>query len=142
MQPLPLDYLAKIAQQIAFLSAFLGGFAATFLATLLAVSSPKKIAEWTIGCAAFSAVGFIIAVTGSIMMTVVLHPAAPSNVLKSSSVTHARLISFLAFSVGIYTLLCSMGLSGWIRSRRTGMITSIAALMGVVIVTWAFVGFG
>jgi len=141
VQALPLDYLAEIARQIAFLSAFLGGFAATFLATLLAANSPKRVAGWTIGCVAFSASWFVIAVIASVMLAVVLHPNAPSNVAASSSVTHARVTSALAFTFGIYALLIGMGMSGWIRSRRTGIATLLAAILGGIVVTWAVLGF-
>lgn len=140
MQTLPLDYLAEIARQIAFLSAFLGGFAATFLATMLAGNSPKRVAGWTIGCIAFSASGFVIAVIASVMLAVVLNPNAPSNVATGSSVAHARVISTLAFALGIYALLLGLGISGWIRSRRTGIATSLAAILGGVVVTWALAG--
>jgi small-conductance mechanosensitive channel len=142
MQTLPLDYLAEIARQIAFLSAFLGGFAATSLATLVVANCPKRVVGWTIGCVAFSASGFVIAVIASVMLAVVLHPNAPSNVAASSSVTHARVVSVLAFALGIYALLLSLGMSGWIHSRRTGIATSLAAILGGVVVTWAILGFG
>lgn len=141
VQTLPMDYLAEIARQIAFLSAFLGGFAATFLATLLAANSPKKIAGWTIGWLAFSAIWFIIAVIASVMLAVVLHPNAPSNVVASSSVTHARVASALAFTLGIYAQLVGLGTSGWIRSRKTGIATTCAAILGGMVVTWALAGF-
>lgn len=141
MQTLPVEYLAEIAKQLAFLSTFLGGFAATILATLLVADSTKRSASLSIGCAAFAAVGFIVAATSFVMMTVVLRPDAPANVSASSSLNHARLVGILGFAIGLYSLLAGLGFSGWIRSRKLGIVTSVAAALGVVFVTWALQGF-
>lgn len=141
MQTLPPDYLAEIARQIAFLSAFLGGFAATFLATLLVAGSPRRVAGWAIGGAAVAAGSFIIAIVAAVMLTIVSHPEVPPNVLAGSSVLRARLISTLGFFIGLLALLASLGLSGWIRSRKTGIATTVAASLATAMVLWAALGF-
>ncbi len=141
MQPLPADYLAEISRQFAFLSAFLGGFAATFLATLLVIDSPKRVVNWVVGGAALAACGFVVAVIASVMLTVVLHPGAPLNVREGSSVEAARVVSALGFGVGVYALLFSVGLSGWVRSRESGIATTAAATAGLLLVSWAILGF-
>ena len=141
MQPLPPNYLAEIARQIAFLSVFLGGFAATFLATLIVTNSAKKTADWSIGCSAIAASCFVVAVIASVMLTIVLHPEVPSNISAGSSVDKARVVFILGFGLGVYALLGSVGISGWIRSRKLGMVTSASAGLGVILVSWAFLGF-
>ncbi len=142
MQPLPADYLAEISRQFAFLSAFLGGFAATFLATVLVNDSPKRVVNWVVGGAALAACGFIVAVIASVMLNMVLHPGAPLNVREGYSVEAARAMSALGFGLGVYALLVSVGLSGWIRSRKSGITTTVSAAVGLLLVTWAFLGFG
>lgn len=141
MQPLPDSYLIELARQIAFLGAFLGGFAATFLATLLVVDSPKRIAGWVIGLAAAAACCFVVAVTASVTLTTVLHPDAPPNVRDGSSVETARIVSSLGFGAGVFALLTSVGLSGWVRSRQTGIATSAIAFISLILVSWALVGY-
>jgi hypothetical protein len=131
----------EISRQLAFLGAFLGGFAATFLATLLVVDSSRRVADWVIGSAAAAACSFVVAVIASVTLTVVLHPEAPANVSASASIGAARVIATLGFGVGIYALLASVGLSGWIRSRRTGLGTSAAAAVGLVLASWGLAGF-
>lgn len=42
------------------------------------------------------------------------------------------------FVLGIYPNLLSLGLSGWIRSRARGIVTSTAAFLSAAVV-WAFV---
>ena len=140
MRNLPPDYLAEIARQLAFVSAFLGGFAATFLATLLVADAPGKVAGWTIGSAALSSAAFIVAVSASVMLVIVLHPDAPDNITTNASISGARAFSVLGFMVGIYALLLGLGLSGWIRSRSVGIATSLAASCAAVVVTWVVAG--
>lgn len=142
MLSLPPDYLAEIARQIAFLSAFLGGFAATFLATLLAAHSPKRITAWTICSSALAASAFVVSTTVSVMLVVTLHPNAPADITTGQDVVRSRILSTLGFIVGIYALLLGIGLCGWMRSRRVGLVTSVGASVAALVVTWAVGGFG
>lgn len=142
MQSLPDSYLIELARQIAFLGAFLGGFAATFLATLLVVDSAKRIAGWIIGLAAAAACSFVVAVIAAVMLTTVLHPDVPLNVRDGASIGTARVITTLGFGAGVYALLASVGLSGWIRSRHTGIATSVISLVALILASWALGGFG
>ena len=133
------EYLAEIARQLAFVSAFLGGFAATFLATLLFVNSPKKAAGWTIACAAVAASAFIVAVVALIMLVVNLNPGAV--LATESSLLTARIVGMLSFLTGTFALLTSIGVSGWLRSRKTGLATSISAGIASLFIFWAITGF-
>ncbi len=141
MQTLPDGYLLEIARQFAFLSAFLGGFAATFLATLLVVASSKRVADWVVGTAAAAACSFVVAVIASVMLTVVLHPDVPVYIRDGASVLSARIVSGLGFGVGVIALLVSVGLSGWVRSRKSGIATSSVSGVGLILVIWAIAGF-
>lgn len=142
MQSLSDSYLVEISRQLAFLSAFLGGFAATFLATLLVVASSRRIAGWVIGSAATAACSFVVSVISSVMLTIVLHPDVPTNVGSASSIDVARVVSTLGFGIGVISLLVSVGLSGWVRSRQSGIATSAVSSISLVLVFWAFGGFG
>lgn len=141
MQTLSNSYLAEISRQLAFLSAFLGGFSATFMATLLVVASSKRVASWVVGSAATAACSFVVAVIAAVMLTIVLHPDVPSNVASDASTGTARIVSTLGFAIGAISLLVSVGLSGWVRSRQTGIATSAVSAISLVLVLWALGGF-
>lgn len=134
MQALPNNYLLEIARQLAFLSAFLGGFAATFLVTLLTLKSEKPIATWTIATSAVSACILIVAVVAAVMLSVILQPDAPAHIADDSAIMKGRVFTSLGFAIGILSLLASVGLSGWIRSKRTGIVTSAIAAVSFVAV--------
>lgn len=141
MDQLPSAYLAQIASQMGFLSAFLGGVAATLLALLLNDQPGRKLVTWAVGVTAVSAVAFVIAVMASTMLVTVLHPDAPAYLVREDSIVRARAFGTLSFVLGLYFLLISIGLCGWIRSRAAGIATSLAAAVGVAMVTWAVTGF-
>jgi hypothetical protein len=141
MQPLAPEYLSEIGRQLATLSAFLGGFAAAFLGTLLALPSPRREVGWAAGAAALAAAAFTVAVVAATMLSVVLHPAAPRPASRAAEAGVARVIVGLAFFLGLYSLLVALGLSGWARSRRLGIVTGWIAGVAAVVATWALVSF-
>jgi len=132
MEPLAPDDLLELGRQMAFLSAFLGGFAATFLATLLPHAPGRRSACWTVAASALSAVAFVVAVLAGTMLSVTLHPHAPAHVTSPGALERARLLGVVSFLVGIFALLTAVGCSGWIRSRRAGLFTSLTAAVGAV----------
>jgi len=128
------NYILDMSKQIAFLSTFLGGFAATFFATLLGLSSSKRILSWVIGLTVVAACGFIISVVGSISIGLVLHPDAPSDMSSAPFLAAARYASTGGFLVGVFTLLASIGLGGWVRSRNVGIGASLISLTTLVLI--------
>ncbi len=131
-----------MAAQVGGLSAFLGGFAAAFLGTLLALGSRGRTASLSIGFAVSSSVAFVVAVVASTGLAAVLHPQAPQAVAASFPLIGARILMVLGFIIGLYALLFSLALSGWSRSRGTGYTTSIAAGIGMALVSWVIVRVG
>src|SRR5918995_6783913 len=123
MQPVKAEYLAEIGKQIAFLSAFLGGFAATFLGILLQSTSSRRHVGWAAGAAAIASAAFILAVISGTAVALVLHPAATPDMAKPTFLPQVRSLIFITFGIGIYAILLSLGLSGWIRSRALGIVT-------------------
>lgn len=134
MEPLSPVYLSALAIQIGGMSAFLGGFAATFLGTLLAMRAKGRIATVAMSFAAVSAVALIVAVVGSTGVYSSLHPEAPGGPAQVEEVLWVRMTMALSFLLGVVSLLASLGLSGWLRSRATGLSTSIAAAIGIVFI--------
>jgi hypothetical protein len=133
MEPVSPQYLNDAATGLSTVTAFLGGFAATYLATLLTLGHQGRVMTAAIASAAVAAVAFIVAVVTSIALTSILHPQAPGSAAAYSPDT-MRATMFGAFFVGILALLLSVGLSGWLRSRALGKITTTIAAAGVVLI--------
>ena len=80
----------------------------------------------------------MIAVIAGTLVGLVLNPGAPQGFAAPEFLPWARRILFISFALGIYSNLLSLGLSGWIRSRPLGLVTSIAAFISAFVV-WTFV---
>src|SRR3982750_1008964 len=135
MKPGEAEFIAEIARQLAAVSAFLGGFAATFLGILLQSSSPRRHVGWAAGAAAVASASFILAVIAGTALAIITHPGAPANIATATFLPQVRPLIFVTFALGIYCTLLSLGLSGWIRSRPLGIVTSAAALIAAVVVS-------
>ena len=118
MQELAPAYLSDLAAQIGYLSAFLGGFAATLLGVLLFADKRPAVTLVAIALATAAAAAFIVSVIASTQLIAALHPAAPANVASVGASPTARLLAFVSFAAGVYALLGSIGVAGWIRRRR------------------------
>jgi hypothetical protein len=138
MRPIDSEFIGEIARQLASVSAFLGGFAATFLGILLQSQSSRRHVGWAAGAAAVASASFMIAVIAGTLVGLALNPGAPQGFAAPEFLPWARRILLISFALGIYANLLSLGLSGWIRSRSLGFVTSIAALLSGIIV-WTFV---
>ena len=127
------SYYIVQTEQLVLLSAFLGGFSATFLAAILALKSSERVTNWIVCLSAISACSFIVAAIISISIVNGLQPDSLEQ-YKIEVFQKDRLASALALLIGIFSLLSSIGLSGWIRSKQVGLTTSAAAVVSIVLV--------
>lgn len=134
MEEVSAAYAVSAATQLGSISAFLGGFAATFLATLLVVRHRSLASGATIGLSATSAVGFIVCVVGSTAVSAGRHPEAPGGSGQMAYLAQATTVMTLAFMLGILALLGALAMSGWIRSRTLGRVTSALSFVGLIAV--------
>ncbi len=125
------EYIVAVAEQISFVSAFLGGLSATILVTIVVFTSPSKSVSWIVSSSAFAACSLLIAVVASWRLIIMLHPAFPLPI-EPTLVNILWNGMLLGYSVGFISLLVSVGLSGWLRSRKIGLITASIAFVAVV----------
>jgi hypothetical protein len=124
-------YAIAVAEQLSFVSAFLGGISATILVTIVVFTSPKKSVSWIVSASALAACSLLVAVVASWRLIILLHPDLPFPV--ESAVVNILWIGMLiGYGLGFLSLLVSIGLSGWLRSRKSGLITTCIALIAVL----------
>ena len=140
MQDVSPDFMRELLEQLALLSTFLGGFSATFLATLLTINEKHKLVSWMIGLATIAACFFVIAVVSCIGSMVSLHPDMPQLAVNSGPTLILRLLAAVGFFLGMLVLISSIGLSGWLKGKKLGILTSCVAFLTIVILLWMTVG--
>ena len=133
VQELPFTYLNELAKQLMFISSFLGGFSIVILATLIVSQPHSKLKKWLILTSAVSTVAFI---TSLFLMTKVLLITTEGSIIEytKASLGKTRTIGGLAFFLGLTTIFISVGISGWLVSKRLGVITTILAIIGFAII--------
>lgn len=131
MSELNPKYILAVAEQLSFVSAFLGGLSATILVTIVVFTSQKRSVSWIVSSSAVAACSLLIAVVAAWRLTILLHPELPISynpaVIK---ILWAGML--IGYGLGFLSLLVSIGLSGWLRSKRDGKITSSIAIVAVL----------
>ena len=143
MDEIPVEYVAELYRQIAFLSAVLGGFAITFLGTLLTLNNVDKTVDRTIWVSAIAATLLVVSTFASVVTLLdVIRVGITSfdiNEWPAETVRSKNIASLTSFT-GMYALLVTIGLSGRIRNRKTGIFTAVIAFLGIMLLTIVFVG--
>lgn len=125
------NFILAVAEQLSFVSAFLGGVSATILITIVVFTSSKKSVSWIVATSALAACSLLIAVIASWRLTIILHPDFP-RALDESIIFFLYRALLLGYGIGFLSLLASIGLSGWFRSAKAGLITSTMAAVAVL----------
>jgi hypothetical protein len=128
--------MAEYYRQFAFVSSVLAGFAFTFYATLLSIDHRKRAVSWAALLSVTASICLLVVTLGTTFaaarVAVLPEGAELPPVLRAQQ---APLSMF--FLAGILLLLASFALGGWIRSRRLGVATTIAAALGTLAVLFA-----
>lgn len=130
-QELKASYVIAVAEQISFVSAFLGGVSATILFSVIIFSSDKRVVSFVIAASTLSACSLLVSVISGWRLTIGLHPDLPFTPDPDKiSMLWNSLIA--GYGLGVNSLIVSIGLSGWIRSRRMGIVTASIAAISII----------
>lgn len=131
MTELSHGYILAVAEKLSFVSAFLGGVSATILVTIVIFTSSNKSVDWIVGSSALAASSLLVAVIASWRLSILLHPELPS-VVDTSVVNILWIGMLIGYGLGFLSLLTSIGLSGWLRTKKTGIITSSISILAAL----------
>ncbi len=131
METVKASYALTAAEQMSFIGAFLGGISVTLLVTIVVFSSDKKVVNWIVGTSALAACSLLITVIAAMRLIIALHP----DLSFVPSPEKMKLLwngMILAYGVGVLSLIASIGLSGWLRSSRAGIVTCLMASIALL----------
>jgi hypothetical protein len=124
---------AEICKQSAFISALVAGFSFAFLGTLMVSYLKNKLVDWIMAFSVLSIAGLLIC---SLAWTLT---ASRMTIYSGSGSTQVPQIFLnlhkslsLIFVSSFFFFLVTLGLSGWIRSRTLGVISSVISLFGTI----------
>jgi hypothetical protein len=124
---------AEICKQSAFISALVAGFSFAFLGALLVSSIKNRIIDWVMTFSILSIAGLLICslawtLTASRMT---LFTENELNLVPQTFLSLHKTLS-LIFISSFFFFLVTLGLSGWIRSRTLGIISSVISLVATI----------
>jgi len=128
------NYLAE-AGALATLAGILAGFAISAVIQLLSANTESKIATATIVSFSASTVMFLYSL---IVFILIFAATAEQNQVVESLDTLGS-IAVLVMYGAVFVFLASIGMTGWIRSRITGILTSAFALITICLLAFAIV---
>jgi cytochrome b561 len=128
------NYLAE-AGALATLAGVLAGFAISAVIQLLATNSESKLTTATILTFAASTVMFLYTL---IVFVLTFAATAEQNRIITELDTLGS-IAVLTMLAAVFVFLAAIGLTGWIRSRTSGIITTSFAVFTMCITSFAIV---
>jgi hypothetical protein len=128
---------AEICKQFAFISALIAGFSFAFISVLLTIDSKKRIIDWVIGFAIATIAGFLIcAVTWTLSASrMAIYTDSHITELPLLFLKMHRVLSFI-FMSSFFLFVVDLGLSGWIRSMKLGIVSGVIALISGGFFIW------
>lgn len=131
MSELPFEYWNKLSNQFILISVFLGGFSIALTANLLISQSNNRLYNIILKMATTSSGGFLTAVFAMTNILMATTAGYPAQVVQSDLNT-PRIIGLLGFLVGVLSLLTIIGLSGWTKSKGTGIFTTVVSAITLI----------
>lgn len=101
-------------KQLALVSSVLGGFSFTFLSAILLYNTNKKIKLWLI-------IGFMMASMCFLLSAVGWSMIGLNDLTESTLSHHQSLVKLLL--LGLIAIILTIGLSGWLDSQKSGIVT-------------------
>ncbi|MGS2719375.1 hypothetical protein [Paraglaciecola aestuariivivens] len=123
----------EMFSSIGLVSAIIGGFAFTFVGALLATESKSPAFNWVFGLSMFAATSLMAAALGSVLTSL----AAKYGYEIDLQWMHQKVS--LLFLAGILSLLASISLSGWLRSRQLGYVSLGVGIFSLLMMFWVLV---
>jgi hypothetical protein len=121
--------------QIATLVGILAGFAFSAVIQLLSTDKAGKITTAAIVIFSISTLMFLFA-----LFAFVMGAAAIAELNREITELEGWTgYSFLVAYLGLNLFLVGVGLAGWIRSKITGIITSVFAMITFCMIAWVFI---
>ena len=133
--------MPELYGQLAGVSAVLGGFAITFLALLLGHKERGRCLSASVGVTTVAAAGLLVSALGWTLMGSFLTQTGAQQggtVPVDSSpawVAGAHQMLSGVFVCGLAFLFATLGLSGWLRSKALGVLSTVVSA-GAALAVW------
>lgn len=124
-----LEYWNALASQLILISSLLSGFSIAVVANLLVSETKSRLNINILKSATISAGCFLVTVFA---MTSILMLTTPGGIAKDvveNDFLKPRIIGMITFILGLFALTTLISLSGWTKSKKTGIFTTVVGVL-------------
>lgn len=125
---IPLEYWNKLAGQLITISSLLTGFSIAVIANLLVSDLNNRITNTILKATTIASGCFLITVFAMTKILMMTTEGYPFKIIEGD-LALPKTIGSLAFLLGIVSLSIIIALSGWTKSKRIGIFTTIVGIL-------------
>lgn len=129
-----LEYWNELAKQTLLISSLLSGFSIAVVANLLVSDRKDKLTSRILKAATLSASCFLVAVFAMVSIVMITTPGGYVNEVSIDDFQVSRVVGMTTFMVGLFALCTMLALSGWTKSKRVGIYTTVLGIMTLVLI--------
>ena len=129
-----LEYWNELAKQTVLIISLLSGFSITVVANLLVSDKNNKLFNRILKSATLSAGCFLVSVFSMIQISMM---TTSGGYIKNVSVNDffvPRIIGTLTFMIGLFSLSVMISLSGWTKSKKVGIYTTVIGILTLLLI--------
>lgn len=130
---IPLEYMNKLANQFFFVSALLVGFSLSTIIMLIDNIATDKLIINIFRLATIASTSFLVCIFSMTKILMMTTPGFPLEVEYADLATPSR-IGMIAFLIGIMSMMGLISLSGWTKSKKLGIFTTIIGLAATILI--------
>ena len=133
MTEITFEYWNKFAEQIITISSLLGGFSIAVIANFLVSNLNTKLSKSIMAVSTLAACFFLTAVFAMTNLLLKTTDGYPLKVVDNDLMIPI-VVGGIAFYLGIISLLAMVSMSGWTKSKRMGIFTTMIGILTLILI--------
>ena len=130
----------ELVRQLIFFSSIMAGFSFASVLQVIGLNKNGKLTSWIIGCLTITTFLMLSSTfIGSLLLTKIEGYQTAEQMPPALLALNGQvgLMEFYMLLGGLVTFCVGMGLTGWLKSRLLGVVSSTCAAMALGIMLWA-----
>ena len=128
MLELPNAFLREVGIQSLLIGVFLGGISVSILGNLIVSDNNGKLIKVLIIGLSISSLSFLLTIISSFELILILTEGWDEDV-NSQVLGRTMRPIWMSFYLGLFSLICVISISGWLKGRKLGIITTILGII-------------
>ena len=129
-----LEYWNTLANQTILICSLLSGFSIAVVANLLVSDKDDKLTNRILISATLAAGCFLVTVFAMIQVSMLTTPGGNIQNVVAEDFLIPRRIGMSTFMIGLFSLTVMISLSGWTKSKKIGIITTVIGVLTLILI--------